>query len=401
VRNTSIVEAARMVREDPAPKLGTAAAGLRGDLETIAGKALEKDRERRYQSASGLAVDIRQYLSGAPITARPAGLTDQLRFFARRHRPLVVATTVVSVALVAATVLSSLSWMHAERERRLAAEQARKAQAAVDFLKSMVGSAVPLSFGDEIGLGTVLDQAARGIDTTFRDDPITAADLHAALSQGYLSLWRWSDAERHGLMALDLRREAFTSRNPTTLESLEDMNTLYHMTGELQKQRRILEELAEASAAIHGEEDDETLWVREKLALVLAQNHVLGLARGTAEQVCEVRERGWGPEAVETLGANLSLATVALEQRRYEEAETMARALLDQSTAILGPDHRTTRGVRSLLGAALIGQGKIGASEELYGNRSAPEDFGVIGTFQGELPDLRLGAKIYVFWEAW
>jgi tetratricopeptide (TPR) repeat protein/predicted Ser/Thr protein kinase len=95
-------EAVRTIREtDPAP-LSRVSRTYRGDIETIVAKALEKDKSRRYASATALAEDIRRYLEDEPIAAKPPSTAYQLRKFARRHKALVAVLAAVFVALVTA-----------------------------------------------------------------------------------------------------------------------------------------------------------------------------------------------------------------------------------------------------------------------------------------------------------
>jgi serine/threonine protein kinase len=100
-------EAVRTIREeDPAP-LSSVSRLYRGDIETIAAKALEKDKGRRYASAAALAADLQRYLNDEPIAARPASASYQLRKFARRHKALVGGIAAVFVVLVAGIVASA------------------------------------------------------------------------------------------------------------------------------------------------------------------------------------------------------------------------------------------------------------------------------------------------------
>ncbi len=101
--------------------------GLRDDLDWIVLKALEKDRERRYESVRDLAADLRRHLDGAPVEAAPPSITYQFRRFARRHRAaLSTVAAFVFVLLVAAGVSS---WMALRATRLAASEQRLRRQA--------------------------------------------------------------------------------------------------------------------------------------------------------------------------------------------------------------------------------------------------------------------------------
>ena len=109
---------------------------LRGDLDRIILKALQKEPERRYSSAEALASDIRRHLEGLPVSAHGDALTYRARKFVRRHRVGVAAAGLVFIALIGALVATSWQARRAERE-------ARKAEAVKDFLKSLFSASDP------------------------------------------------------------------------------------------------------------------------------------------------------------------------------------------------------------------------------------------------------------------
>jgi eukaryotic-like serine/threonine-protein kinase len=121
-------EAVRVIREQEPSRLGSLDGRLRGDLETIAAKALEKDRGRRYASAGDLAADVRRHLNHEPIRARPPSALYHLRKFARRHTALVAAVLGIGLALAGGTVVSVLYAVRADRNAREADENARQAR---------------------------------------------------------------------------------------------------------------------------------------------------------------------------------------------------------------------------------------------------------------------------------
>ncbi|MCA9298050.1 MAG: serine/threonine protein kinase, partial [Phycisphaerales bacterium] len=124
--NRLIHEAVRVIREDEPTRLSSVNPSLRGDVETIVMKALEKERDRRYQSAGDLATDIDRYLTDEPIAARPASTWYQVRKFSRRHRALVGGVAATFVVLVLGIIGTTWFALRAE-ERRVEAELASEA----------------------------------------------------------------------------------------------------------------------------------------------------------------------------------------------------------------------------------------------------------------------------------
>src|SRR6185436_8313505 len=109
-QNISLVDAARVITEQAPAPLRQAWSGTRppdADLQTIVGKALEKDVDRRYASASALAEDVERYLESRPILARAPSTVYQLRKFVRRRRTLVGGIVATLVALLAGIVAAT------------------------------------------------------------------------------------------------------------------------------------------------------------------------------------------------------------------------------------------------------------------------------------------------------
>src|SRR5207302_4519162 len=124
LENRPLAEAARLILEEGPPRLGSINPELRGDVETIVAKALEKAPARRYPSAADLAADLRRWLAHEPVLARPVGRAERLLLWARR-RPAPAAVCVLAV-LVA--VLGGLGggaawlWRRAEQAGRSLAD---------------------------------------------------------------------------------------------------------------------------------------------------------------------------------------------------------------------------------------------------------------------------------------
>ncbi len=130
VKMGQLAEGMRVIREEEPSRLSLLDRTFRGDIETIAAKALSKEKERRYQSAAELAADIRRYLRDEPIVARPPTASYQLRKFARRNRALVAGVVATLVVLVVGVVVSSWQALRATRAERLATARLADTQEA-------------------------------------------------------------------------------------------------------------------------------------------------------------------------------------------------------------------------------------------------------------------------------
>lgn len=122
VRERPIADVARIVRDEEPTRLGAVNRRLRGDLETIVAKAIEKDPDRRYPSAAALAADLRRFVADEPIHARPTTRIERVRRFARRHRGVVWGVTSTIVALTIG-VIAAIAFALRESDARLRAER--------------------------------------------------------------------------------------------------------------------------------------------------------------------------------------------------------------------------------------------------------------------------------------
>jgi len=169
-------EALQTIRTEHPTRLSSVNRIYRGDIETIVGKALEKDKARRYGSAAELAADIRRYLEDVPIVARPPSATYQLQKFARRHKAIVLGAAAVFVVLVAGIFVS------AHEAARANAESAA-ARAVNEFLEndllaqaSAGQQAKPgITPDPDLKVRTALDRAASRISGRFSKQPLGAA----------------------------------------------------------------------------------------------------------------------------------------------------------------------------------------------------------------------------------
>jgi WD40 repeat protein/predicted Ser/Thr protein kinase len=140
-------EVIRVVQEVEPSRLGSINATYRGDVETIVGKALAKDKARRYATAGELAADLRRHLGNEPIRARPPSALYQLRKFARRHKGLVGGALATGLALVLGLVATTLfavgeARQRGEAEHNAELANAEKRDAQFQAYRARIGAAV-------------------------------------------------------------------------------------------------------------------------------------------------------------------------------------------------------------------------------------------------------------------
>ena len=233
---TTLQESLRVIREEEPARLGAVDRRFKGDIETIAAHALEKDRERRYQSAAELAADLRRAMAHEPIHARPATTVYQLRKFARRNRALVAGAASAVLALLVGLVGVTIALRHAIAAREDEARARRVAEAVNLYLNDDLLSAVsPYEMGKDVTMRQVLDDAAAHIAGRFDQEPVVEAEIRSTLGKTYWQLGELDRAEPQLVRALELRRMLPDTPGEELAESLTRLGHLYRNRGEFAK----------------------------------------------------------------------------------------------------------------------------------------------------------------------
>ena len=344
-RNVAVHEAVRVIREETPARPSTINTRLRGDVETIALKAMEKDRERRYQSADEFRRDIEHYLKGEAITARPASLFYQCRVFARRNRVLVGAVAAVFVVLLGGFVVSTSLYLSAEQaraaqeqERDKARRATRRAETINEFLTGMLATVDPREAGPNVQVRDVLDRAAGAIDTELADEPEIRASLHDTVGRSYMALELFEQAEPHLRAALRLRRESYGEHHPLYAASLHQIGVLAFQQEHMKRAEKLLREAYDLRRELLG---DDHVDIAESL-IALARIIMLKGEYETAEEffarALAIRRQALGEHR--NVAKSLDwLAKIMVEGGRYEEGEKLLREALGIRRRLLGRNH--------------------------------------------------------------
>ena len=172
---------------------------LHGDLDNIVVKALQKAPERRYASAAAFAEDIGRYLRDEPVVARPDRWGYRAGKFIRRHRVSVAAAAAVLLMLTTTTVVTANLMFEARRQRDVAAEKARQAQASAEFMRNLVTQIGPTP----MTMKQVLDLGRQALERQ-HDDPAFVARMLTLLSAPYVELGDYATASTMVTRALEI-----------------------------------------------------------------------------------------------------------------------------------------------------------------------------------------------------
>jgi non-specific serine/threonine protein kinase/serine/threonine-protein kinase len=317
---------------------------VKGELDWIVMKALEKDRGRRYETANGLARDLERYLHDEPVEACPPSAGYRLGKLARKHKRAIGTATAFVVLLAAGVVVSTVLAVRAtgERDRALEAEQKavaerERADAINDFLlhdllaqASTDQQAQPdVKVDPNITVRTLLDRASARVGRKFAKQPLVETAIRLTLGQTYRSLHLFPEAEKHLERAVELRRQAPGSDNPETWTAMSELAQLY-------------------------------IWSRK-----------WSKAEALALQVVEARRRWFGEEHPDTLTALGQLAPAYLGQGKLDKGEPLLTRLVEVAPRVLGEDHRTTIFTLNDLAGLYVMKGEYDRAEPLY--LKAPE----------------------------
>jgi tetratricopeptide (TPR) repeat protein/predicted Ser/Thr protein kinase len=358
-------EAIQTIQQEDPERLSSVSRVFRGDLETIAAKSLEKEKTRRYGSASALAADLRRYLQNEPIAARPSSAGYQLRKFARRHRALVGAAAAVLIVLVGGIVATTREAIRARRAEQSAVAAEQTTQAINDFVlndllaqASASAQAGPAVKPDpNLTVRTALDRAAARIEGKFANTPAIEASVRRTIGRTYRELGLYPEAQRQLERSLELRQRTFGATDPEMLEVSDDLGNLYYLQGKYDLAVPIVESILEIRRRISGAEHPETLTVMSNLGLLYSFQGKDASAAPLLARALDLRLRVSGESDPETLTTMMNLAQVYDRQGKYSEAEALYDRALGVSRRVKGEEHPDTLTIMNNLSSVYRNQG--------------------------------------------
>jgi len=317
---------------------------VRGDLDWIVMKALEKNRTRRYETANGLAKDIERHLGDEPIVARPPSKAYRFQKLVRRHKLVFAATALMAMVLVAATGISTWQAIRATRAEKLAGERLAESEAISKFLGEVFRSPDPAREGRTITVAETLSNAVNKLESDLTNQPARRAEFQAALGTTYFALGIYSEAVPLQEKVLAYYRSASGPEHPDTLSAMHNLATSYDEAGRREEALKLREQVLALRRKVLGSEHPETIGAMISLACSYSGAGRAAEALKLREETLALCRKMNDPEDPDTLRAMGNLAISYDLANRQEEALKLREEVLALRRKVSGPEHPDTLG---------------------------------------------------------
>ena len=363
-------EAVRIICEGEPSRLSSIDRSLRGDVETIVRKALEKDRSRRYHTAGEFAADVKRYLDYEPIAARPPSTWYQLRRFATRNKLLVGGVAGMMLILAAGVVTSTWFAIDAQRQKREAQASKAEADAVVRFLTDdVLAGATPERLPDkpirDAIVRVMLDPAAATVANRFPDNPMVEAAVRHVLAMCYTSLGHAELGLPHAHASLEICRRSLGNDHPKTLRAMNNTAAYLHRIGQFTESESLYREALQRRRRVLGNDDPETLSTIYNLGYLLWMQGKLAEAEPLCREAMDGCRKLHGNDHEETLRAMTNLAGILFASGKRPEGESLFLEALKISRRVRGDDHPTTMFAMNNVGWILLLNGNVTEAQNL------------------------------------
>ncbi len=442
--NTDTIASVAAQRRIEPRKLGTL---VRGELDWIVMRAMEKDRHRRYETASGLARDIRRYLSGEAVAAAPPSRAYRFKKFLRRNRVMVTAGSAVAFALLIGIV--AFAWQakvaseqrdiavlsqkaevqqreaadvaraeavaqktEAEKQEAEARKQAAIAEAVAKFQTDMLAAVDPANLPkdpvtkeplkDAVTVVQAMQAAVKTLDGgSLKDQPLVEASVRETIGQTFQGLARYDDAEPNLRASVALRSAALPAGHPHIAASLNNLASLLLKANKMAEAERLFREATAIWRGTLPAHQTDLASGLDNLAKLLARQNKLDEAESLMRESLALRRAAFAAGHPD-IGLGLSnLGTVLCRENKLGEAEPLLREAIQIRRAALPAQHPDIAASLNNLAWLLQAQKKLSEAEPLLResleiNRAVlPAGHPTIAMAMGNLADLlRLQNKL-------
>jgi tetratricopeptide (TPR) repeat protein/tRNA A-37 threonylcarbamoyl transferase component Bud32 len=257
----------RLSAEAWGESLDRARRDIAGDLDHVVAKAMKVEPERRYPTVDRLAEDLRRWLDGLPVEARPDAWSYRMRKFVARHRAAVAAAAIAALAVAGGVATTTWQARRAVAEARHAAEERARAETVSRYLQRMIWSASPgwATPGERVGPDVTIAELLETIEQTagseLASQPAIEAPVRRMLGIAYFYMARYPDAAVQAEMALRLDREAYGPLHYDVAHDLEVLADAKGLWGDAEGSRPHYEEALEIFRRVGAEPDTQLFFI--------------------------------------------------------------------------------------------------------------------------------------------
>ena len=340
---------------------------LRGDLDAIVLKALEREPERRYATAEQLAADIRRHLSTTPVTARPDTWTYRTSRLIRRNRAIAAAGAAIVLLLTTSTVVTMVqaSRIRAQAER-LALENEKTEQVAALLAGLFLVSDPDNARGRVVTARELLDRGATRVERELASQPDVQARMFDAMGVAFGGLGIYDRAKSLLERALVIRRRMHGGDHPDVAASMYNLATVLRYRGELESAEPLFREALAMRRRLFGDHHHAVIESLNGLGFVLRGRGADAEAESVYRAALTSGRATYDGPHLELATAFNGLGTALSDQGRFDEAVASYKEALVMFLALGGEEHPETGVVLLNLGRTLDRKGDGTQSEEFF-----------------------------------
>jgi serine/threonine protein kinase len=345
---------------------------VRGDLDWIVMKCLEKDRTRRYETANSLASDIQRHLSNEPVEARPPSNLYKFQKLVRRNKLAFVAASAVLAALIIGLAVSTFLYVRevAANRRAIAAEKAARTAAANSehvsrFLQDMIAGVGPEeAMGrDATMMREILDKTEQRAGIELSNQPEVEAKLRMVIGGVYDQLSDYAKAEAMCRKAISLWQASAGKEDATVADWLDHLGSVQIQRGDFPGAEITIRQALDIEKKVLGENHPQVSGTLVNLAIVRREQGDLPGADAVLHQVLERIKKQPGPEQPPEDSVLNTLCLVQWSEGDLSGAETSIRRALFLHKKEFGEENVEVATALGHLGLLLWERGDLTGAE--------------------------------------
>ena len=340
---------------------------LKGDLDWIIMKAMQPDRAMRYETANGLAADLRRFLADELVAARPPSAAYRMSKFVRRHRVGVLAAAVVSVAVMGSAIVATVGLVRSTRAERRAAEEAEAAKQVTNFLVDLFRVSDPgESRGNTLTAREILDRGTRRVTTELASQPLMQARIMQTMGTVHSQLGQYAPARSLLGDVLRIREQQLPGDDPLVGETLAALGEVARARGDHDEADRLLTRALAIREKAFGTEHIDVASTLASIAALRWRQGRAAEAESLYKRVLILDRKVRTPDDPRTARDMRGLAAVYLSQKRYGEAEMLWKETLALQERTLGNDHPDVGSTLNNLGGLSYSVGRYADALPYY-----------------------------------